>query len=262
MLRVGSGEPLVLLHGVMGSERHWLDVVPLLSGRYDVVALTALGHSGGPAPKERPVTFTAIVDQAERQLDELSLERVHLAGNSMGGWMALELARRGRALSVCGLSPAGMWDEGGIGRGPTARRLREALRTGRLTRPALPILLRSPLIRRFGLRSVSVDGARQSAERIIDLTDDMLGCVVAEAILKTDEHFALFDPLPCPVMLAWAEHDRIFPEPTFGPRARERIPAARYLVLEGVGHVPMLDDPQLVARVIGESIAAADGGAG
>ena len=89
MLRVGSGEPLVLFHGVMGSERHWLEVAPLLAGEYDVIALTALGHRGGPAPRERPVTFTAVVDQAERQLDDLSLERAHMAGNSMGGWMAL-----------------------------------------------------------------------------------------------------------------------------------------------------------------------------
>ncbi len=197
MLREGSGEPLVLLHGVMGSERHWLDVLPLLSDRYEVIAPTALGHRGGPAPEQRPVSFTAIVDRAERQLDELSLERVHLAGNSMGGWMALELARRGRALSVCALSPAGMWEPDGMRDSRSARRLREALWMGRLSRPLLPIALRSPAVRRFGLRSVSVDGARQSAERTLELTDDMLGCVAAEDMLATTEHFALLDPLPC-----------------------------------------------------------------
>ena len=257
MLRVGSGEPLVLLHGVMGSERHWLDVAPLLSGQYDVIALTALGHRGGPAPEERPVTLAAIVDRTERQLDELSLERVHLAGNSMGGWMALELARRGRALSVCALSPAGMWGADGMREGASARRLREALRMGRLSRPLLPVMLRIPAVRRFGLRNVSVDGARLPAERTLELTDDMLGCVAGEDILATTEHFALLDPLPCPITVAWAEHDRIFPEAPTGACARARLPGARYIVLEGVGHVPMLDDPELVAGAIGESIAAA-----
>jgi len=257
VLRVGSGEPLVLFHGVMGSERHWLEVAPLLAGEYDVIALTALGHRGGPAPRERPVTFTAVVDQAERQLDDLSLERAHMAGNSMGGWMALELARRGRALSVCALSPAGMWLAGGRGHGRATRRLREALALGRLTRPLLPELLRSRVLRRFGLRSVSVDGGRQSRERTLELTDDMLGCVAAEAILATTEHFSALDPLPCPVTIAWSERDQIFPEREAGVIARERLPGARYRVLGNLGHVPMLDDAALVARVIGESAAAA-----
>jgi pimeloyl-ACP methyl ester carboxylesterase len=106
---------------------------------------------------------------------------------------------------------------------------------------------------------VSVDGARQSAERTLELTDDMLGCVAAEDMLATTEHFALLDPLPCPITIAWAERDRIFPEGPTGACARARLPGARYVLLEGVGHVPMLDDAGLVAGVIGESISAAAG---
>src|SRR5689334_8577002 len=111
MLREGSGEPLVLLHGILGSEGVWRGVVPLLAGDFDAIATTALGHRGGLEPAERPLTIAQLVDGAERQLDELGLDRPHLAGNSLGGWIALELARRGRARTVCALCPAGFWDE-------------------------------------------------------------------------------------------------------------------------------------------------------
>jgi pimeloyl-ACP methyl ester carboxylesterase len=198
-----------------------------------------------------------LVDAAERQMDELSLDRAHLVGNSMGGWMALDLARRGRALSVCAISPAGMWPPLSAASRPGARRLRDSLRMGRLARPALPVLYRSRGVRQFALRNVAADGARVSHDRTLQLTDDMLGCSVAEDILATDEHFVSLGPVPCPVTIAWCELDRLFPEGEFGARARERLPGARYVVLKGVGHVPMLDDPQLVAAVIRESLAAA-----
>jgi pimeloyl-ACP methyl ester carboxylesterase len=252
-MRTGSGEPLLLLHGVMGSERHWVEVAPLLAGTYDVIAPTALGHLGGPPVGERPVTITQIIDCAERQMDELALDRAHIAGNSMGGSMALELARRGRALSVCALSPAGFWAAGGEPEAMTLRRLKAARRMGRLTRPLLPALLRSRAMRRFGLRDVAVDGGRVPAALALEFTDVMLGCEVADAVFETTDHCPPLDPLPCPITIAWGEHDRIFLAGPSGACAVERFPNARHLVLEGVGHVPMFDDPALTARTIEES---------
>jgi pimeloyl-ACP methyl ester carboxylesterase len=254
VLRLGSGEPLVLLHGVMGSERMWQDVAPLLAADNDVIALTALGHAGGPPPLERPAGYRDVLDTAERQLDELSLDRAHLVGNSMGGWIALDLARRGRALSVYAISPAGMWPPGGAS-GSRAR-LRQGLRMGRLARPVLPILYRSPRIRRFALRHIAADGASVPRDRALELTDDMLGCRIAEDMLSTEEWFAPLDPAPCPITIAWCQLDRVFPEREFGARAKERVPGARYVVLGNVGHVPMLEDPRLLAAVIRESLDA------
>jgi pimeloyl-ACP methyl ester carboxylesterase len=252
VLRLGSGEPLVLLHGVMGSERMWEDVAPLLAADHDVIAPTALGHAGGPPVLQRGGGYRDVLDAAERQLDALSLERVHLVGNSMGGWVALDLARRGRALSVCAISPAGMWSPGGASR--SRARLRQGLRMGRLTRPVLPIFYRSSRIRQFALRDVAANGASVPRDRALELTEDMLGCAIAEEMLSTEESFAPLDPAPCPITIAWCELDRIFPEREFGARAKERVPGARYVVLSNVGHVPMLDDPQLVAAVIRESL--------
>ena len=112
-LGVASGKPaLVLLHPFLVSGKVWQDVVPRLSSYHQVFTPTALGHSGGPPVQRRPVTIWDVIDAAEEYLNEHGLERPHLAGNSMGGFVALELARRGRAATVCALSPAGFWSTG------------------------------------------------------------------------------------------------------------------------------------------------------
>src|SRR4029450_4694416 len=89
---------LVLLHGLtMTRETAWREVVPLLADHHEVHVPGALGHRGGPSVQRRPVTMNDVVDAAEHYLDKRGLDQPHLAGNSMGAFMAIELARRGRA---------------------------------------------------------------------------------------------------------------------------------------------------------------------
>ena len=242
------------------SERAWQDVAPLLANEYEVIAPTAYGHCGGEAMSARPGTYRDVLAGAARQLDQLGLERAHLVGNSMGGWMALDLARDGRALSVLAISPAGMWPALKPGaRRPAAAKLAHALKMGRRARPMLPLVYRSPRAREYAFRNIIAHGARLSPQLALGLTDDMLGCEIAEDMLGGDAYFAPLDPAPCAITIAQAERDRIFPERIYGPLARERVPAARYVVLPGVGHVPMLDDAQLVAATIRESLGEARG---
>jgi len=85
------------------------------------------------------------------------------------------------------------------------------------------------------------------------MVDDVLGCEVATDLLGTPELVASFDPLPCPVTLAWSEHDKVFPVGVNGAIAQQRLPQAKFEVLLGVGHVPMVDDPRLVAETIRRS---------
>lgn len=253
VIRQGEGEPLVLLHGVTGSETMWRRVVPLLAAQFDTIALTALGHRGGPPAADGRTRVADIVDATERQLDSLGLDRPHLAGNSLGGWEALELARRGRAASVCALSPAGCWAPGTAEQTHGVSRLREVIVLTRLTRPVLGVLARIPALRHFALRDTAAHGERVSAAELIELADDLLACTVRDDVLSTDERLGPLDPLPCPVTLAWSEHDRILPPDVNGARARTLMPAAEFRVLAGVGHVPMIDDPRLVADVIADS---------
>ena len=249
MLREGSGEPLVLLHGIYQTDRVWRHVMPLLAPRYDVIAPLGLGH-GGHEPDKRPVTFNDVVDDGERVLDELEIAKAHLAGNSNGGWLAIELARRGRAKTVCGLSPAGAWDRGWDDMNRLGEMLHAAMRETRRGRRLLPLLAYSGRFRRRGLSDVAVHGERLSRSDFIDSADDILGCTIFDDMLEDTAQLEPLDPPPCPITLAWSGEDRLFPVDVYGARAQEMIPGARFIVLDDVGHVPMVDDPKLVAETI------------
>jgi pimeloyl-ACP methyl ester carboxylesterase len=229
----------------------------MLEARHEVVVPAGLGHRGGAQPLRRPVTIDDLVDDVERILDERGLERPHVAGNSLGGWMGIELARRGRAETVCALSPAGSWTAGTPGQTIGTRKIRRSIALAKLGR-FLPmgLLLRSGLVRRLILRDVALHGDRLTAAQVAEATADLLGCGIAEDILTTREEIPSLDPLPCPITLAWALDDEIVPMEINGPVARARLPQARFVVLAGVGHVPMIDDPESVARTILETTAS------
>ena len=104
---------MVCVHGITDTWRTWELILPLLEPHHDTLAITLLGHSGGRAPEPGgEVTLKSLVDEAERDMDAAGFETAHLVGNSLGGWVVLELAARGRARSVTALSPAGGWDVG------------------------------------------------------------------------------------------------------------------------------------------------------
>jgi pimeloyl-ACP methyl ester carboxylesterase len=196
-----------------------------------------------------------VVDDAERTLDEHNLERPHITGNSLGGWVALELARRGRARSVCALSPAGFWTAGTADQTDSVRKLRRTILSARLGR-LLPmsVLLRAPVVRRLVLRDVAEHGDQLSAPQVIEAVKDLLGCAIADDIFGSDEEIAPLDPSPWPITLAWSSQDRILPPGVNGAVARARVPEATFLLLTGCGHVPMIDDPAAVAETILRSV--------
>jgi pimeloyl-ACP methyl ester carboxylesterase len=249
-------EPLILLHPLGTSPRAWERVRPLLEPHHDVLALATVGHRGGVPARRRPVAIADLVDDVERALDERGLKRPHVAGNSLGGWMAIELARRDRAETVCAISPAGSWTAGTPEQTRGARKIRRAILSARLGR-ALPmsLLVRAGFVRRLIFRDVAVHGERLSPAQALESTRDLLGCTIADDILTTTEEIAPLDPLPCPVTLVWAGEDALMPLAVNGPVARARLPQAEFSVLDGVGHVPMIDDPPAVAQAILETTA-------
>jgi pimeloyl-ACP methyl ester carboxylesterase len=169
----------------------------------------------------------------------------------MGGWMALELARRGRARTVCALSPAGTWDATSREHRRTRAVLARAGTDTRRTHRLLPLALRAGALRRFALRSTAADGARVARAEALGMVEDLLGCDVAQDLLDTTEALApMRDPLPCPITIAWSERDALLLPEVNGALARTLVPGADHIILPGVGHVPMLDDPRLVADAI------------
>lgn len=258
--REGAGEPLLLLHGVTASWTVWRPVIPALAARHDVLAITLPGHQGAePVPDGRRATVDELTSGIERRLDVLALESVHVAGNSLGGWIALELARRGRARSVVALSPAGAW-----------RTNRDLARLGRLIRtgnrllskagPRTERVLRRPRARRLALRSVAEHGERVPPAAIRDTIADAKGCSVLDdlyaSIVESGGIAPLHDPA-CRVRIAWSGCDRTIPFERYGRPMLARVPSAEYATLPGVGHVPMSDDPDLVVRTILEVTAPA-----
>ena len=250
---------LVLLHGIgMSADNAWQEVVPLVSDHHEVFAPTALGHRGGPAPQRRPATIDDVVDSAEQYLDEHGLDRPHLAGNSMGGYMAIELARRGRAASVCALSPGGFWAAGDGLQTQISKGFKRNTKMGRTMRPVIAVMCRPASLRRVVLRDSACNGNRITAERAIQMLDDYLACTVVSDVVDGTFQVAPLNPLPCPTTIAWSGCDKLLPIALYENNVRERLPQAVFKVLPDVGHVPMFDDPDLVARTILTATGAAN----
>jgi pimeloyl-ACP methyl ester carboxylesterase len=257
----GSGTPLVLLHGIGATWRAWNPVLPFLEAHHAVFAPTLPGHSGASrlAPDVVP-TVGALVDGIARQLDELGIERAHLAGNSLGGWIALELARRGRARSVVLFGPAGAWI--------SARRLAGLLAAMRVSSRMLRALaphadaiaqrrfMRQLLLRAQVAHPDRVDPAELAAA-IRAAADSPVVAPLLRTVARHPFEYLLEDSR-CPIRLVWAERDQILPFAHYGWPLQERLPGAELVRLPGVGHVPMSDDPQKVAHLILEVTAAAD----
>jgi pimeloyl-ACP methyl ester carboxylesterase len=254
--RGGSGEPLVLIHGFSGTRAVWEPVRETLERSHDVLAVNLAGHVGGPEiPADTPVSVAALVDAIERDMDAAGFETADLVGNSLGGWIALELAGRGRARSVVALSPAGGWEAGSR----AEKRLRALFtRNHRLSKALLPridSIVRRPRLRRVLMRQVLEHGERIPPAAAAQMLRDAVECPayfeLMDAILN-DGPPASFEGVTCPVLLAWGTRDRILPSRHYSARMRELLPSAEWLELRSLGHVPMADDPELVARTITE----------
>lgn len=259
--RGGSGGPLLLLHGVGATWRVWTPVLAHLEPHHDVLAPTLLGHGGAArlAPGIAP-SMDALVDGVEEELNRAGLRRVHIVGNSLGGWVALELARRGRAQSVILFSPAGAW---------RSQRRVTAVATGiRLSVGTLALFAAhaDAIAARGWLRWLLLSSQVAHPDRVPpeELAATIRACAdapVVAPLLRVLPQCHL-DPLPAerpyPVRVVWAQPDRVIPFRHFGAPMLERVPGAELIHQPGVGHVPMSDEPATIARLILEVTRAVD----
>jgi pimeloyl-ACP methyl ester carboxylesterase len=256
LYRAGEGEPVVLLHGFTGHWRHWKPVLADLVARYEVIAPTLAGHNGGPAyPSGMGLEKIADAgDSLERHLNELSIGTAHFVGNSMGGSLAIELAKRGRARSVVAFSPGGGWELGGPEPERIARFFARQTRMLRVSRKQIPRLMRRPGARKLAMRDIMRHGELIAPADAVDLSLDPLGCTIANDVLASlragRAHVEDLDQVAAPTLIAWAELDRILPLATCSARFTREIPDAEFRVLPRVGHVPMWDNTRLVVNTI------------
>ena len=262
--RAGTGTPLLLLHGIGAIWRAWSPVLPYLEPHHEVIVPTLHGHAGGP-PLDSLVapSVQALVDGIEEELDRRGLKKVHIAGNSLGGWIGIELARRGRAHSLVLLSPAGAWR--------STRRIRVTSHGVRFSLGALAryshraeAIAERRLLRWALLAGQVAHPHHVPHESLVTYIQASGQSPVVEPLLRV-LHLRPVDPLPAdrdyPVRLVWGERDLVLPFKHFGSPMLELLPGAELISLQGVGHVPMSDDPARVAELILEVTRAVDSAA-
>jgi pimeloyl-ACP methyl ester carboxylesterase len=259
LYRAGEGEPLVLIHGFTATWRCWLPVLAELVPRFEVIAPTLHGHDGGSPlpPSEHPHSIAVAADYLEQHLDQLGVGTAHLAGNSLGGALALELAKRGRARSVVGISPAG-----GMRPGDTAAALKVIKVFSRMQTTTskslnfLPRVMARPGLRRLALRDVMTRGHQVPAAEAVGLARSSVRTAIVEdvyTVLRSGEAYVRdLDQIDVPVLITWGDKDRILPMQAHSPRLREEIKGLEFRVHPGIGHTPMWDDPGLIATTIGD----------
>ncbi len=246
----------MLLHGIGSRWQVWKPVLDRLTPARDVIALDLPGFGASPPPP--PGTepgMPSLIRLVSEFLDELGLERPHVAGNSLGGWISLELAKRERVASATALSP------GGFAAGADAVFLRLSLRTTlRLSRRLAPRargIMRYRLLRRIAMGQMVAHPLRLAAE---DAADTVRAAAAAPWFEETlpvivADNYKPAGPPPVPVTVAWGARDYLLPR-WQARRAARALPGARVFTLPGCGHLTPYDDPERVARVLLEGSEA------
>jgi len=248
--RVGAGEPLLLLHGIGHHRQAWDPVVHILAAERDVIAVDLPGFGESPPlPEGLTHDLGTVVPVLGALCEALEIDRPHVAGNSLGGLLALELGREKLVRSVTAFSPAGFWTQ-------AERRyafgvllaMRHTAR--RMPVPAVERLSRTAAGRAVLTGTIYARPGRRSPEAVVAETLALVNAPGFDDTLRAGTSVQFTDDLPgIPVTVAWGTQDRLLLRRQ-GVRAKQMIPRSRLVRLPGCGHCPMSDDPALVARVI------------
>ncbi|WP_330232879.1 alpha/beta hydrolase [Nocardia sp. NBC_00508] len=259
-LHVGSGDPLLLLHGFTMSPHCWEQTAARLATQCEVFAPAFAGHWGGPSANGWSIDVHFLADQICDQLDELGWRTCHIAGNSLGGWVGVELARRGRARTLTLIAPAGGWHA------PSLTQLRINLKFLSLV-PLLEIgkhlgrfAIDNPLAQRIALLALSKHASAVSRRDAAAAITAALNCPAMLPMIITALRAPAQDDLSTlrtPVRLLLSEYDRVIPNRVYARRYLKELPeSADRILVNGVGHVPMLEAPDRIATLIAEHVYA------
>ena len=251
--RTGRGEPLVLIHGIGSRWQMWEPVIDRLAAHRDVIALDLPGFGVSPMPPPgTPAGVDSLTSLVAEFLAELGVERPHAAGNSLGGLVVLELAKRGLVRSGNGISPSG------FANGPESAFARAALwfavSSARWLAPRVEPLAARPRGRYLVFGTFVANPARISPHDAVESVRALAGAPWFDQTLRAvrPSQFTGGERIDVPVTIAWGDKDRLL-LPHQSDRAKRAIPGARIVVLAGCGHVPTYDDPDQVARVLLEA---------
>ena len=180
--RGGSGTPLLCVHGFTDTWRTWDLVLPALEREHDVLAPTLAGHAGGPL-LEGEFSAATLPDALERAMDEAGFATAHIAGNSLGGFLALQLAARGRAESVVALAPAGGWARTDDSFTGTAEYFADSLAEAEAAAAHADEIVSTPEGRRQATQSFATNFEHIPAELLAHMLRGVAGCHGARTML-------------------------------------------------------------------------------
>lgn len=255
--RRGSGTPLVLLHGIGHRREAWDPIMDRLAEHFDVIAPDLSGFGQSPAfAGEVPYTMENACDHIADQFAVWGITKPHVVGNSLGGAISLELGSRGLVSSVTALSPAGFF--GHVGRLQALVPL-FLLRVLALTtpKPILRFLADKPWGRRLIGWSLYTHPERHDAAETYGDAMALKHATAFERTAMAGVTYGFNSQVPVATTIAWGTKDRILPYAQ-SRTAKERLPKARHVALPNCGHVPMADDPELIVRIIEQTVEAAE----
>jgi pimeloyl-ACP methyl ester carboxylesterase len=255
-IHLGSGEPVLLLHPFLMSQAVWEIVAQQLAGtgRYEVFAPTMAGHHGGPRAGTWLLSSSVLADHVEPQMDELGWDTAHIVGNSLGGWVAFELERRGRARTVTGVAPAGGWTRWSPIKFEVIGKFVSGMPILALTRLLGQRTLRLPLSRRLTALPLSGSPDGIDERQLSGIIDDAAHCpayfqLLLKVLLLPGLQELAHTAVPAHLVLCGK--DRVVPPRRFSRHFTDYLPTGtRVTTLDGVGHVPMFEAPDRVAEVI------------
>jgi pimeloyl-ACP methyl ester carboxylesterase len=227
LMRGGAGDPLIYLHGASGAA--WLPFLQTLTQKYDVIA----PEHPGFGESDTPAWLDNIHDLAYFYLDlmaELKLSGAHLVGNSLGGWIAAELAVR----STARLASLTLSDAAGL-HVPGVKQMDSFLCTD------------EQRLRQF---FYDPKKAEEMIARVLrpDAEDIALKnrAIVAKLVWQPRDH----DPnlgkwlhrIDVPTLLIWGDHDRLFTK-EHALAYQKAIPGSKLVMIPKCGHVPQIEKP-------------------
>jgi pimeloyl-ACP methyl ester carboxylesterase len=252
-VRRGAGEPLLLIQGMSGHSLHWGE--PFLGGLESHFDCVAVDHrSTGESPRsDDPFTLADLADDAVAVLDELGIESAHVLGISMGGMVAQELAlrhpERVRRL-VLGCTYAG-----GEGQRLTAPEVLQRLMAG-MQSGDRDVALRTAWEINVS-EAFARDEERYAAFREVSATRPVAVAVILRQMQAIGGHdtSARLPEIDAPTLVVHGTEDQMLPCSN-GEAIAQAIPGARLEVLEGVGHLFWIEQPERSAELVREHCLA------
>ncbi|MDV8002747.1 alpha/beta fold hydrolase [Rhodococcus sp. IEGM 1408] len=250
-VRRGKGSPLLLVHGLGAGWRSWEPILNDLAASREVIAVDLPGFGESP-PLDGEVSIATLADAVAGFIKELGLDGIATAGQSMGGRIVLELARRGVGGDTVALDPGGFWSDRELA--IFSATLRPSIALVSAVRGALPALLSNPVSRTALLAQLSARPWALSAQTVLPdvtgLADAPATGAAMDALTKgPKQQGAPAGTVPGLVTIGWGRRDLVT-VPRQARRACTAFPDAELYWFDRCGHFPQWDAPQEAIRLI------------